>query len=179
MSDTFIIKPRRPLEANLPAHADEGELIITRDTHKIFTGEGPNAPLAQCGGGTDDDLSLTTKTYVDSQDAAEAGLRITGDAATLAAAEAFASSADVSAIGTEVTNRNSAISSAISSEVSRADGAYLHITGGTLTGGLISPVSSVFTDPASTVGAAAVTITKGNASSACLDIVPSSDLTGK
>jgi hypothetical protein len=119
MTDTFIIKPRRPLEANLPAHAVEGELIITRDTHKIFTGEGPNAPLAQCGGGTDDDSSFTTKTYVDTQDAAtlaaaethsdtsvaaeavariagdstEATARIAGDVATLASAHSYTNAA--------------------------------------------------------------------------------------
>ncbi len=49
--------------------------------------------------------------------AAEAALRIAGDAATLASANSTASSALSSAIATEVTNRNSAISSAIATEV--------------------------------------------------------------
>lgn len=63
-----------------------------------------------------------TTVYVDTQ-----------DGAVLAAAEGYTDSA----ISTEILDRNTAIGTAISSEVSRADGAYLHITGGTLTGDLL------------------------------------------
>jgi hypothetical protein len=49
MSELFTIKPRRPLKADLPAHAPEGELIITSDTHEVYTGEGESSPLARVG----------------------------------------------------------------------------------------------------------------------------------
>jgi hypothetical protein len=48
----YKIKPRRPTHAELPASADEGELIITSDTHQIYTGEGEGNPLAAVGGGS-------------------------------------------------------------------------------------------------------------------------------
>jgi hypothetical protein len=40
------VKPRRMPQANLPAHAQEGELIITQDTHRLYVGEGADSPLA-------------------------------------------------------------------------------------------------------------------------------------
>jgi hypothetical protein len=51
MSQTFIIAPRRMLEADLPTHAIDGELIITTDSGKLFQGQGPTTALKQVGGG--------------------------------------------------------------------------------------------------------------------------------
>jgi hypothetical protein len=51
MSETFKILPRRMPQASLPAHATNGELIITSDTGAMFVGKGPSAALMQVGGG--------------------------------------------------------------------------------------------------------------------------------
>lgn len=76
----------------------------------------------------------TQQTYTDNKVAAEATLRQSGDAATLASAKSYTdtqiasvttayNSAIATAIGTEVTNRNTAISSAIATEVTNRNSA--------------------------------------------------------
>lgn len=51
MANTKIAKVRvsRGLEANLPFGYEEGRLYLTKDTHKLFAGQGLSLPLVQVG----------------------------------------------------------------------------------------------------------------------------------